>query len=515
MPPSNESPRCGRDVLVGLMIAFALGGSAPYFSGLLNANERPRILQAIAWVDDAELAVDGPATRGIAAGVDVARSPVDGRLYPNKPPGGTLPAIVAYAGARTLHAVGGPTPTLRGVTLASRVLGALLPTVLLLALAARHFRRRSAGRAGDLAVVLLAFATPMSSYARVLFGHSLAACLLFGGWLLLVHATDRSSASPRGAFAGGLLCASAISVEYLAAFAGIPIAVLLLHRLRAGTEAKIALSAVAGALVPVLALAGYHAAVFGHPLQTGYHNVIDGGFAQTHARGLLGLSLPTASSAFEHLISPWGGLLYWAPLLAVALFHALLRWRELDTEARIATATFALYVAIVASLAQSGGWRVGPRYLVVAFPFALYGLVGLLRAATDRAWRGALVLGLALASALINAAAANLFPHLIPHGNPWADLLVPLLLEGRMTPSVIPGVAGLVVMLALPLALVVIVWRSLAPQRAAIGLGLLSATVLVVVALSPADHSEAASDLAAVRSLWQPGHRETVLGPLP
>jgi hypothetical protein len=59
--------------------------------------------------------------------------------------------------------------------------------------------------------------------------------------------------------------------------------------------------------------------VFGGPLETGYHHVVDPGFAEIHEHGLLGLSRPTAHSLYEHLLSPWGGLVYWAPLFALAI----------------------------------------------------------------------------------------------------------------------------------------------------------------------------------------------------
>ena len=532
----------GRDLVVAGLLAVSLGTAWPYFGRLMNANERPRILQAIAWVDEAELAVDGLAARGIAAGVDVSRSPVDGRLYPNKPPGGTLPAAVAYAGLRAVDALGGPTPTLRSVTIAARVLGGLLPALVLLALAARRLRARGAGCCGDAAVVLLALCTPLTVYSRLLFGHALAACLLLAGVLLVLDGTaPRGSDGPpsvagsRRALAGGALAASAITVEYAAAFAGLPLAGLLVWRLRQGAPRRPLAAAVVGALLPMIALAGYHAAVFGAPWSTGYHHVTDAGFARTHGEGLLGLGLPTGTSLYEHLASPWGGLLVWAPLVALALGTALWRWRSLDLEERVGTAVLAVLVIIVMGLSQTGGWRVGPRYLVLAMPLAIYGLVRLLHGVRGRPVLAGLVLGVALASAVLEALAANLFPHLVPHGNPWGDLLVPLAAEGRMPWSLVPGAGGiapwaLALVVIIPLALVG--WslaRCLVPpepahlhaRRAAgvLALGVGLAAGLLVAGLGLPGHPEAAADLAAVRSIWEPdGPRpplDPVLTPLP
>jgi hypothetical protein len=538
--PGVEPPGRARDLVVAALLAASLGATAPYFGRLMNANERPRLLQAMAWVDEAELAVDGPAARGIAAGIDVARSPIDGRLYPNKPPGGTLPAVVAYAGLRSVAALGGPTPTLRSLTIAARVLGGLVPVLVLLWLLARRLRARGAGRGGDAAVLVLALATPLAAYARLLFGHALAACLLLAGMLLVLDATAGANAhdaqarpdparataggSSRRALVGGMLAASA--VEYAAAFAGLPLAVLLAWRLRRGAPRGPLVAAIVGALVPVVALAGYHAAVFGKPWSTGYHHVTDAGFARTHGEGLLGLAWPTGTSLFEHLVSPWGGLLVWAPLVALGLGMALWQWRALDVEERVATAVLVVLTVVVMGLGPTGGWRVGPRYLVLAMPLAAYGLVRLLHAVRERPWQAGVVLGVALASAMLDVLAATLFPHLVPHGNPWADLLLPLAIEGRMPYSVVPGAGGVA---PWALALVVLVplsllgWglvRGLVPPAPAVsrarrtavvvGLGVAIAAGVSIAALALPGHPQAARDLADVRSIWEPdGPRPT------
>jgi hypothetical protein len=346
---------------------------------------------------------------------------------------------------------------------------------------------------------------------------------------------NASEGSVRRAFAGGVLAASAITVEYTAAFAGLPLAVLLAWRLRRGACRGPLAAASLGALLPVVALAGYHAVVFGAPWSTGYHHVTDAGFARTHGEGLLGLGLPTGASLFEHLLSPWGGLLVWAPLVAISLGVALWRWRSLDVEARVATAVLAVLTVVVVGLGQTGGWRVGPRYLVLAMPMAVYGSVALLHAVRGRAVLAGVVLGVALASTVPNALAATLFPHLVPHGNPWADLLLPLAAEGRMPWSVIPGAGGaaawaLAMVVLVPLSLVGwSVVRCLVPREPArshrrrtavvVGLGLVIAAGLWIAALGLPSDPEADRDLAAVREIWEPdGSRpapEHALAPLP
>src|SRR5687767_10979724 len=94
----QDAPRAS--VGVWLFVALVLFASFPYFEQTRNANERPRIMQAMALVDTGEWAIDGVAARGLEAGPDTARSKVDGRLYPNKPPGATLVAAVGYGVAK-------------------------------------------------------------------------------------------------------------------------------------------------------------------------------------------------------------------------------------------------------------------------------------------------------------------------------------------------------------------------------------------------------------------------------
>jgi len=72
-----------RWALLWLTLAAVLGGTWPYFEGLLDANERPRLLAGIGLIEAGSVAVDGPWADGIAVGPDVARA-ADGRLVPNK-----------------------------------------------------------------------------------------------------------------------------------------------------------------------------------------------------------------------------------------------------------------------------------------------------------------------------------------------------------------------------------------------------------------------------------------------
>jgi hypothetical protein len=485
-------------LLLGL--AVLLGAAFPYFERLMNANERPRLLQAMAWIEDGSSAIDGPAVREIPAGIDVARG-ANGRLYPNKPPGATVPAAAAYL---VMKAAPG-TPTLRAYTWLARLLGGWVPTIVLLGFAWRRLAPRFGSRATSFALVAYALATPVMSYARLLFGHQLAACLLFVGVAWCVESIV--VARPGRAALGGALASAAVGVEYFAAFAGVPLAIFVLGKLRDPGSRTAALAAMAGAVGPVLALASYHAVVFGSPWTTPYHSVVSETFAATHARGLLGLSWPTGSSVFEHLLSPWGGLLPWAPLcvLAVVALVRAERGGEATAFDRVCLATFVLVALLSLGLQQSGGWRAGPRYVVAVLPFTLPGLAQLYAWMQVRRVH-AITVGLGLVAVLVNTLAGTLFPHLIPGGNPVADLLLPLFADGYEPhgPLASLGLWGVTVPALLGAALAVFLWSAQVQRRRrelAFGGVLAIALLVALVAMPPGDDG---GHFAAVTRIWEP-----------
>jgi hypothetical protein len=400
----------------------------PYFTKFMNANERPRILQGIALIEDASFAIDGPSAKGIDPGIDVSRGQEDGRLYPNKPPGAGLVAALAYFGVGDLG--DGRNLMLRRVTWAARVLGGVLPTLWIVILALRRLAEPFGRSQVRVALVLYVLATPVLSYGRLLFAHQLAAAFLFQGVVWLVDAASSEAPKWKGP-AAGLFAATAIGMEYTAAFAGIPMAIFAILRVGAdrGLAGRIGhlAACLAGACIPLIALAAYHDHAFGSPWTTPYHVVTRAEFAEIHGRGLLGLSLPTGHSLFEHVFSPWGGLLWWFPLALLlplgwssAKREVLRRWAR--NALGLGTAIFAIALLVNLGLAQSGGWRVGPRYLVFATPMALPLLALLVGHAVQRPLLWSVLVALGLWTTWCGALAAQIFPHLPPDGNPVWDL---------------------------------------------------------------------------------------------
>jgi hypothetical protein len=505
---SARSGAIARSSILVLLIAIVLGGTWPYFERMLDANERPRLLAGIALVEQGSVRIDGANAHRLALGPDVARAE-DGSLVPNKPPGATLVASAAWLLLDARHALTGAAIERREYTLLARALGGLLPTLLL---AFVLWRRERAGDEApehvDFAIVAWLLATPAWANAKLLFGHSLVAALLGGGLVLL---TPRGRLDHARAALGGLLCASAIVVEYTAVFAGPVIAVWLL--VREHRRPTVIAAAIAGTAPAILGLALYHDAVFGSPWATGYHFAAHDEFAAIHARGLLGLQWPSLDSAWEHLLSPWGGALVWCPLALLGLLAGAWAARNApDPEVRARHALFAAVglglFAVLLGLEQGGGWRVGPRYFVLALPLAVPGTIVLIRELARRAPRRdlgfALLLGLFGSSLVSQFLAANWFPHLIPHGNPLGDLLWPLALGGMR----VHGLPAWFVVLA-TVVLVGLVALRLArasehgPSTWIAGF-VLALLILAGQSLGPPSDPDAEVELAAIRAIAEP-----------
>jgi len=486
-------------LLLLTIAALILVSAFPYFEQTRNANELPRLVQAMARVEAGEWAIDGPSRRGIPLGPDIARSPVDDRLYPNKPPGTSVVGTLAFRAA----SVGATPPTLREFTWWARLFAGVIPALVLLGIA--WGRLRELGHGGPVVnAVLLAwlFGTPMFAYARLFYGHALAACLLYAGLVALArgHARKRAWTSALG----GLLAATAITVEYGAAFAGLPIAIALaipvFDRRGAATLRRHALVragvALMAALIPVLLLALYQRSVFGSVLSTGYHFAADPGFRAAHGQGLLGLGWPRVDKIGIDLLSPKTGLLVFSPLVLVGLaglVHAARRTGPRAWAARLDLAVFACLLLVGLGLGFEGGWRIGPRYLVIALPCLLLGL-----AEAIEAWRDgpvfAGVWAVALTwSVLACSLAATLWPHVDPTniGEPFGEVFLALIRDGYgpygLPQWISPGM-GSVLALALPfvLAVGVNVW-ALGPRRVTVLLpmlvGVLMGLLIVLVIL--------------------------------
>ncbi len=501
--------------LVLVWLAFVLGAAFPYFEATRNANERPRLLQGMTLVDEGSWAIDGPAARGLDPGPDVSRSEVDQRIYPNKPPGTSLVAAVAYRIARALERDDEPL-TLRTYTWWARWLGGVLPTLLLCAWLLRRHAPAFGFAATAVSVVLYALGTPAAAYAHLLYGHQLAAALLAVGTGLLLDAGQSRDRFPWRAAVGGLLAGAAVVVEYGAVFAALPLAVLLLARVRQPGGARMLSAGLLGALAAVLPLAAYQRAVFGSPWSTGYHHVTNADFAAKHGQGLLGLGSPSWEAFHTHWLSADGGLVWWAPPLVLALYGLVqlaLAPGPSRSEARVHLGLLLLYGLIVSSLSFDGGWRVGPRYLVVVLPSLVMGWAHVLTQLRTNIVGMGLVLALATYAVVVNALAANLWPHfdLTNIHQPVAEVLLPLWEADRQPYGLvrlITGHSAVALVIAGSVVGLWAAWLALAEggirMALALSLGAALGLLLVQATRLVAPHPRGARNLAYVERIWEP-----------
>ncbi len=503
-----------------VFLALALGLTFPYFEKTRNANELPRVMQAMAKTDTGVWAIDGPAGRGLRPGPDVSRSHVDGRIYPNKPPGTTAVIQVAYGVARAVH---GEDLTLRLLTWWARMLSGWLPTLLLAWFLLQRLSAQFSRAPAVAAVAVYALATPAAAYAHLAYGHQLAAALLCIGVILCIDAATlaNDALSSRGrllrAFGGGALAGAAVTVEYGAVFAGIPLGLFLLWTGRRPGRLQVTLTALFGALLPIAWLGAYHRTVYGAVFSTGYHHVTNPDFAQKHGQGFLGLSLPTWDGVQTHLLDPGGGLLWWAPLVPLAIYGLVRASAHEDnpvsSQARVGLAIVLAYLVIVCSLSFTGGWRIGPRYIVAVLPFLAWGWAEALGQIRSRPLWQAAVLGLLIYGLVVNALAANLWPHLdltnVHH--PVSEVLLPLWREGVEPYGIARSwfnldlghfVIALCVVGGTWAVLGVVEWTPKTIGAVVLGVALGAMAVMGVTRWTP--HPKARRNLAYILRTWEP-----------
>jgi hypothetical protein len=339
-------------------------------------------------------------------------------------------------------------------------------------------------------------------YGVLLFGHQLATLCLVGAFAFIQRQSRSPGTLPPAGC--GLLLGCALLVEYTTLLLVVPLAAYAVYA--SPRRLKDTCLGLAGSLLPVLLLMGYHTSCFGSPLASGYGFLVHGHFAAVHDRGLWGMVTPSFSRLGTILFSPNKGLWFYSPwlLLAIpALVMAIARprlpeWRP----AWIALAAGSLFYLLFAMSLQltAWGWSLGPRHLCPLMPFWVLAIGTLLRRSppwpvwTMRALR-VLVPFSVVAIALPTATFGGFPPDF---NNPLADFSVRLLATGCLSPSVgtavglSPGLAALPFWLALAAGIFWLTWpkTGLALEKA-LSLGLAAALLgLVLFTTGPSSPRE-------------------------
>jgi hypothetical protein len=377
----------------------------------------------------------------------VDKGELDGRYYSDKAIGISLLAVPLYAAFRAAERATGLDPN-DHVVARARVhmlsfLLAGLPTVVMAALLARVLRRLGT-KPSRAALLASAFAlgTLVFPYGTVLYGHTLAACLLFAAfvvvfeWDLARTGRDDTPLDPKRALLLGALSATGFIVEYPTA---LPFAIVVGYALWRSPRASIA-PTIGKLAIGVAPLAVVHMAystwAFGSPFALPYKYVIEPIFRAHTSSGIFGIGLPIPSAVYGALFSAYRGIFFFCPI-TVLVFAGYAAWLARGTHLRFAALcagiTIAGFAFVVSYYAWHGGMGVGSRHLVPFCAFLVMPIGYLVERSAG--WRVATsVLGATSVLILGTIVAITMhFPEEDPFlGNPLYALVVPALLRGEI-----------------------------------------------------------------------------------
>jgi hypothetical protein len=425
-------------LIVVVLYVLPLAGAPP----ATNPNEVARIELGVAMAIGAGLDI-GPVAVIYGLSEDVARR--SGRIYSDKAPGLSFltAPVTLLLGPLLPLAPDTDLPAFWPLRHLLTLLLVALPTAGLAFVIVTGIARVDTRRRSGLAVII-ALATPLWAYATVFFGHAPAAILVTVAWVLLL----RPGASERPphrlhALLGGVAAGFAVTIEYpTVLLAGVIFGALIVRRTPLPTLGWAAAGTIVG-LVPALL---YHQLAFGAPWLTGYTFKAHTGFQAIHARGVLGVSLPSLEALWGVLFSARRGLFFFSPILLLApigLWQMVRRRRFRDVAPL--TVAITVYVLFAAGFVDwEAGWCAAARHLVPIVPLlaipVLYMLVNL---GTGRWWNSlvAVLIAFSGVNAVLCIALTPFFP---PQFNsPLAQLVLPSLTEGAGLNNIVSATIGL------------------------------------------------------------------------
>jgi hypothetical protein len=178
-------------------------------------------------------------------------------------------------------------------------------------------------------------------------------------------------------------------------------------------------------------LAFYNVTTMGAPLASPY--AFQNPIYTTPGAWLGVLGVPSATALYALTVHPIRGLFWISPVLAPAFF-GLIAWTRREPRTAVVAAWGVLvYLAFSISFVRwHGGWCIGPRYLVPAYPFLVLALVPVL--AWGRIARGAVALlgGLSVALHLAIVAVNPQVPQIAGMTNPLFEYVLPVLLRAGL-----------------------------------------------------------------------------------
>lgn len=468
-PPDRPAfgPVHSRILLGMLVIGYAW--LFPWSEQINNPNEMVRVYMSRAIVETGsyaigrrEVAADGQVRdRGLvyeqwgyvndkAMTCDDAkaeRPACNGLLYAGKAPGlSQLGAMPLWVQIKTWALLGLGAPSKAAIVWWLRLWLAVLPSIAGLYWLALYLPRRlQRPQLGWSAVLAAAFGSLSLTYGQMFAGHQLS------GLALLLGFAAVQRAGPVGGSGWLALAGFGIAAAPWIEFPAGPAAIVLLAwtLLRRHQVRDLACLAAGGA-IPVLLLAHFNWRAFGAPWKLPYGFLENPDFVRDIAPGVFGLHLPNAEKLIGSLVSPFTGLYFWAPWVALAWLGLIgVRrsrgelspagsqpefWFSRRAEALLAWAVVAYFVFFQCSHSLwRGGWVLGPRYITALVPFAAIAVahgIDALRGWPSRIAQAALAVSTAVAIAVtgVGTAVSQGFPFEVY--NPLREVVGPLLSHG-------------------------------------------------------------------------------------
>lgn len=403
-------------------LAFALFGLlvvtyAYVFPRWADPNQDSRLKMVVAAVDDGTFRID----KYLGTTVDYAK--VGDHYYSDKAPGVAFIGIPIYAVLRGVF----ETPVMDNVLerlansesfkatlraegsgvleqkvrfalaqIAIAMVAGVLPSALIAVLLFLWLARVTESAGVRLAVTLsYALLTPVFAYANTMYGHQLAAALLFTAFYLIATA-ERPPRAPV-LLGVGVLLAYAVVTEYPAALMTGILYLYTTYRLWRWGQWRGLIWVTASAAIVAAGWMLYNNTVFGGPLSLGYSYSEQ--WVTQHHTGFLSLTLPNVAALWGITFGLFRGLFVLAPWLLLAVPGFVLWYRSGQHRAEFfvaLTSVISIYLFNASSVMWWGGFAIGPRYVLPMLPFMALAAAYAFRAGVSQRWFIALSAALCL-----------------------------------------------------------------------------------------------------------------------
>jgi hypothetical protein len=298
---------------------------------------------------------------------------INGHYYSEKAPAISLLALPAFAATVAMQRVMGVDPDSEPAWRVSEWIATSGSVAIVAALGGVAFFSLLAAPLGGplalLATIALFLGSLTFPYATALFAHAGTIGLLS---ITLWGVFGSTAPSRSRDYIAGLSAGLAIASEYPAVF---PCGVLGVYLL-CTSFGRAWRYALAMAPAAILILANNYLST-GSPFVLGYGS--NAAFPEISSSNFFGFNIPSGTAAMTLLWGQYRGLLFWSPVMAMALPGIVVLAARDRWQALVIVVAFAIVMLQVSSFSGwTGGNAVGPRYLTPAIPMlglaAAYGI---------------------------------------------------------------------------------------------------------------------------------------------